>query len=107
MNLSTLGLMKKTGCLIVGFDAVKREIEDPTSKIAGVALSSDLSAKSRKEVLFLRDKYRPQMNVVTLDADMKQIEGVIGKKTGIAAITDEGFWRSVSESCRSVRRHGS
>lgn len=102
MNLSTLGLMKKTGCLIVGFDAVKREMENPASKIAGVALSNDLSAKTKKEILFLRNKHRPSMNIVVLDADMKQIEGVIGKKTGIAAITDEGFWKAFSEGCEPI-----
>lgn len=96
--------MKKTGCLIVGFDAVKREMESPVSKIAGVALSNDLSAKTKKEILFLRNKHRPSMNIVVLDADMKQIEGVIGKKTGIAAITDEGFWKALSEDCEPIRQ---
>lgn len=102
MKLSTLGLMKKTGCLIVGFDAVKRELEDPKSKIQGIALSKDLSPKTRKEILFLRGKYRPQTKIVGLDADMSQIEGIIGKKTGIAAITDEGFWKAFSEGCEPI-----
>ena len=84
--------MKKTGCLIVGFDAVKREITDQKSKVKGIALSKDLSPKTKKEVLFLREKYRPELDIAALDADMEQIESVIGKKTGIAAITDEGFW---------------
>lgn len=103
MNLSTLGLMKKTGCLIVGFDAVKREITDPKSKVKGIALSKDLSPKTKKEVLFLRDKYRPELDIAALDADMEQIESVIGKKTGIAAITDEGFWKALSQGCEPIR----
>lgn len=102
MNLSTLGLMKKTGCLVVGFDAVKRELMDPKSKIRGIALSKDLSPKTKKEILFLREKYRPQTEIIGLDADMSRIEGVIGKKTGIAAITDEGFWKSFSEGCEPI-----
>lgn len=96
MNLSTLGLMKKTGKLVVGFDAVKREIENPLSKIVGVALSKDLSPKSKKEVLFLRDKHRPQMKIVLLNADMSAIESVIKKKTGILAVMDEGFWKTTA-----------
>ncbi len=103
MNLSTLGLMKKTGCLIVGFDAVKREITDQKSKVKGIALSKDLSPKTKKEVLFLRDKYRPELDIAALDADMEQIESVIGKKTGIAAITDEGFWKALSQGCEPIR----
>lgn len=103
MNLSTLGLMKKTGCLIVGFDAVKREITDQKSKVKGIALSKDLSPKTKKEVLFLREKYRPELDIAALDADMEQIESVIGKKTGIAAITDEGFWKALSQGCEPIR----
>lgn len=102
MKLSTLGLMKKTGCLTVGFDAVKRELENPATKVCGIALSKDLSPKTKKEILFLREKYQPQMKIVALDADMRQIEGVIGKKTGIAAITDEGFWKSLAEGCEPI-----
>ncbi len=103
MNLSTLGLMKKTGCLIVGFDAVKRELIDPKSRVKGIALSKDLSPKTKKEVLFLRDKYRPELDIMALDADMEQIESVIGKKTGIAAITDEGFWKALSQGCEPIK----
>ena len=102
MNLSTLGLMKKTGCLITGFDAVKRELENPKTKVQGVALSKDLSPKTKKEILFLREKYRPQTEMVLLNADMSQIESIIGKKTGIAAITDEGFWKALAEGCEPI-----
>lgn len=102
MKLSTLGLMKKTGCLIVGFDAVKRELENPRTKVQGIALSKDLSPKTKKEILFLREKYCPKLKIVGLDADMSQIEGVIGKKTGIAAITDEGFWKALSDGCEPM-----
>ncbi len=103
MKLSTLGLMKKTGCLIVGFDAVKREMADPKTRVKGIALSKDLSPKTKKEVLFLRGKHRPELDIVILDADMEQIEGIIGKKTGIAAITDEGFWKALSQGCEPIR----
>lgn len=97
MNISTLGLMKKTGALITGFDAVGRELKDVKSKIAGIALAKDLSEKSKKETVFLRDKYRSDIKIVTLNADMEEISGVLGKKTGIMAILDQGFWQSVSK----------
>ena len=102
MNISTLGLMKKTGSIITGFDAVEREIKNPASKICGVALASDLSPKSRKEILFVREKHRPQLAVVTLPADMEQIGSVLGKKTGIVAVMDTGFWKSIIDSCEPI-----
>ena len=102
MNISTLGLMKKTGSIVTGFDAVEREIKNPASKICGVALAADLSPKSRKEILFAREKHRPQLAVVTLPADMEQIGSVLGKKTGIVAVMDQGFWKSIIDGCEPI-----
>ena len=102
MNISTLGLMKKTGSIITGFDAVEREIKNPVSKICGVAIAKDLSQKSRKEILFIREKHRPQLAAVTLPADMEQIGSVLGKKTGIIAVMDIGFWKSMISGCEPI-----
>ena len=102
MNISTLGLMKKTGSIVTGFDAVEREIKNPASKICGVALARDLSPKSRKEILFIREKFRPQLAAVTLPADMERIGSVLGKKTGIVAVMDRGFWKSVIDGCEPI-----
>ena len=102
MNISTLGLMKKTGSIVTGFDAVEREIKNPASKICGVALAKDLSPKSRKEILFIRGKFRPQMTVVEFPADMEQIGNILGKKTGIVAVMEQGFWKSVVDGCEPV-----
>ena len=102
MNISTLGLMKKTGSIITGFDAVERELKNPASKICGLALANDLSPKSRKEILFICEKHRPQMKAVTLPATMEQIGSILGKKTGIVAVMDEGFWKSVTGGCEPI-----
>ncbi len=96
MNISTLGLMKKNGFIVTGFDPVGREIKDPKSKLAGILLAKDLSEKSKKETVFLRDKYRGDIKIAVLSADMEEIGLVLGKKTGIIAILDGGFWQSVS-----------
>lgn len=103
MNISTLGLMKKTGSIVTGFDAVEREIKNPASKICGVALANDLSPKSRKEILFIREKFRPQLAAVTLPADMELIGTVLGKTTGIVAVMDQGFWKSVIDGCEPIK----
>lgn len=95
MKLSTLGLMRKVGCLVLGFDAVAREIKAPASKIQGVLISSDLSDKTKKELEYVRDRHRYGLEIVSLEAEMSEIEGVIGKKTGIIAVMDLGFWKMV------------
>lgn len=95
MKLSTLGLMRKVGCLVLGFDAAAREIKSPASKIQGVLIASDLSDKTEKELEYVRDRYRYGLEIVKLDAEMSEIEGVIGKRTGIIAVMDLGFWKMV------------
>ena len=55
--LSTLGLCRKSGRLIHGFDPVCEELKNPKSKIAGVILASDVSEKTQKEMRFFCDKY--------------------------------------------------
>ena len=102
MNISTLGLMKKTGSIITGFDAVEREIKNPASKICGVALAADLSQKSRKEILFIREKFRPQLTAAELPWTLEQIGNVLGKKTGIVAVMDQGFWKSIIDGCEPI-----
>lgn len=95
MKLSSLGLMRKVGCLVLGFDAVVREIKNPASKIQGILVASDLSDKTKKELEFVRDRHRHELEIVGLEADMSGIESVIGKRTGIIAVMDLGFWKMV------------
>lgn len=102
MNISTLGLMKKKGVLITGFDAVEREIKDPSSKVCGILLASDLSPKSKKEILFLRDKFCSRLEIAVLPAGMEETGAILGKKTGIIAVTDEGFWKSFAKDCEKL-----
>ena len=102
MNISTLGLMKKTGSIVTGFDAVEREIKNPGSRICGVVLAKDLSPKSRKEILFIREKFRPQLAAAELPWTLEQIGSVLGKKTGIIAVMDEGFWKSAAVDCEPI-----
>ena len=44
--LGTLGLCRRAGKLVFGFDAVADEVKNPKSKVYGVVLASDISEKS-------------------------------------------------------------
>lgn len=96
MNIATLGLVKKTGRLVCGFDAVKLEIESKSSKICGILIANDLSEKSKKELFFFRDKHKPSLEIVEIDAAMEQTKKILGKPVGIMAVCDDGFWKAVT-----------
>lgn len=93
--LGTIGLCRRAGKLIFGFDAVKDEITKPNSKVSGVILADDLSEKTKKEVLFVCNKYG--IDAYFPEITMDEIKGVIGKFTGILGILDEGLFRSIKK----------
>lgn len=92
--LSTLGLCRRAGKMIYGFDPVCEEIKREKSKVCGVALAKDISEKTLKEITFICDKYG--VKLFKADADMDQIKAVLGKRTGIIAILDEGLFGSLT-----------
>lgn len=98
-TLSTLGLCRCAGKLIYGFDAVAAELEKPGTAVCGVLLASDLSEKSKKEVRFICAK--KDMAVTELTATLDDIKSVIGKRTGIIAVLDNGLYNSLTNNNRS------
>ncbi len=94
-SLGTIGLCRRAGKLIFGFDAVKDEISKPKSAVSGVVIADDLSEKTIKEVRFVCDKYG--VEICKPNVTMDEIKGVIGKYTGILGILDEGLFRSITK----------
>ncbi|MCL1903482.1 MAG: 50S ribosomal protein L7 [Oscillospiraceae bacterium] len=88
-KLSTLGLCKRAGKIITGFDAVVADI----NKASGIIITTDLSEKTKKEIKFHCDKHNKRL--VEINNTMSDIESVLGKKTGIIAILDEGLFLSL------------
>lgn len=93
--LGTIGLCRRAGKLIFGFDAVKDEIMKVGSKVSGVIIADDLSEKTKKEVRFICGKY--EKAVCQPEITMDEIKGVIGKYTGILGILDNGLFGSINK----------
>ncbi|MCL1881771.1 MAG: 50S ribosomal protein L7 [Oscillospiraceae bacterium] len=89
--LNTLGLCRRAGKIVTGFDAVVADIRNA----AGVMVTVDLSEKSKKEITFHCDKSRKQ--VIEIPHTMEEIQNIFGKKTGIIAILDRGFFRALQK----------
>ncbi len=82
---STLSLSMRARKLIYGFDTVKENI----ANIYLLLTASDLSEKTVKEVNFLATK--ENIPLIFLPLTMEETGKLIGKKTGIIGIKDEGF----------------
>jgi len=83
-----LGLCRRAGALITGFDAVVEAAK--RKKLSGIMLARDVSEKTQKEIKFHAGKYN--IKVVALSASMDEIKAVTGKRTGVLAVTDDGLF---------------
>ena len=87
---STLSLTMRARKLIYGFDTVKENV----GEIHLLLTASDLSPKTTKEVIFLAEKH--SVSHLALEKTMQEIGNLIGKKTGIIGIADEGFAKKLT-----------
>ena len=85
--LSMLGISRKAGFAVLGFDKAKDSLLTKKAKI--VCLCSDISEKTKKEIIFFADKHN--IPVLTVDCDMFEMSNAVGMKTGIVAVTDKGI----------------
>lgn len=85
--LSALSLCRRAARLVLGFDPVKEAILQDTAK--GVFVTQDVSAKSKKEIEFICSKWN--RSVVVLPVCMEDVKASVGKRSGIIAVTEQGF----------------
>lgn len=90
--ISVLTLSKKANKLIMGFDVVKEAVLNQTAKL--VLLSNDLSAKTKKEMVFICQG--SQMEVLELPLNMDELWYLLGKKCGVIAVSDQGFSKKIA-----------
>ena len=93
LTLPTTSRRQRQMC-IRDSDPVCEELKNPKSKIAGVILASDVSEKTQKEMRFFCDKYSALLS--QCDCTMDEIKSVLGKRTGVLAVLDEGLYASLT-----------
>lgn len=91
-NLFTI--CEKSGKLVKGFDISMEAAAD--GKAACVMVTSDVSARTLKEVAFKCRSF-PELPVVNLPFTMEDIRNSIGRKTGVMAVCDRGFAAKLTE----------
>lgn len=93
-----LGICRKAGKMKFGMDMAKSACESGEAK--AVFVTADLSAKSLKEIRFSGAK--TGIPVFRLSMTMDEIAAAIGKRTGIIAVTDSGFAKSLRNGAEDV-----
>lgn len=93
-----ISICRKAGKLKAGMDIVKSACDNGEAK--AVFAAADLSPKSLKELRFAAA--RNDVPVYRLQMTMQQIADAMGKRTGILAVTDGGFARSMAKGTEDI-----
>ncbi|HIR41608.1 MAG TPA: ribosomal L7Ae/L30e/S12e/Gadd45 family protein [Candidatus Egerieicola pullicola] len=96
--IDTLTFCKRIGALKLGFDPVKSTLEHGQAKL--VLLAKDLSSKSKDSML--RICQQDGCPTALLPLQMDEIWFLVGKRSGILAVTDAAFAKKLSELLESV-----
>ena len=93
-----LGICRKAGKLKLGMDMVKAACG--TGEAKAVLAASDISTKSLKEISYHCG--RNGVKLYALGLTMDRTAEVIGKRTGILAVTDAGFAKSFAKGLTEI-----
>lgn len=91
--LSMLGLARRAGKLAPGFDAAAEALR--AGKAAGAVACADISEKTYKNLKYEAD--RAGVPVMRLRAESTEAGGAVGKRAGVFAICDAGFFKAIKE----------
>ena len=97
--LNSLGICKRAGKLVFGFETVKTAMQSGYAVL--IFTAADLSEKTKKGMRFLSSQM--QIEFVETGYDMDSLGSSIGRKTGIIAVTDEGLAAMVKNKLVSLR----
>ena len=92
-----LGLARRAGKVVIGFDATVSAVREGKSFIGLCA--ADLSPKSRKEWLFSVSPTSVPIRTVPLTKEALGKALGVHKPVGIVTVCDEGFARAIGDLC--------
>lgn len=101
MTSNKMGLItmcRKAGKLQMGMDMVKDSCRDKNAK--GVFVATDFSEKSLKEIKYVC--YNENVPLYNLNLTMDEIWLDLGKRVGVMAISDSGFYKSCAKNLEQI-----
>lgn len=88
----TLSMCKRAGKLVIGFDMVKESLHKKNAQL--ILFAEDLSPKTEQDIRFLAGQHGVPCQKLPITMD--ELWYLIGKRVGVAAVTDTGFARKLT-----------
>ena len=101
MSKSIMGLItmcRRAGKLSLGLDMAKEACKNGSA--FGCAAATDLSPKSLKELKYVC--YKNDVPLYSLGITMDEVWQELGKRAGIMAVNDKGFWKALIKSLEPI-----
>lgn len=99
-TLSMFGLARRAGKLECGFDAAVDAVKSGRAK--GAVAACDISDKTFANLKFHADECG--IPAIRTAETVQEISEAIGRKAGVLAICDEGFFKRISELAELNRK---
>ncbi|HAH79512.1 MAG TPA: 50S ribosomal protein L7ae [Ruminococcaceae bacterium] len=97
--LGLLGIARRAGKLALGADAAAEAVNARSARL--VLLSRDLSPRTAGDVRARAEKCG--VRAAGLRATMDELEAALGKRTGVIAVKDTGFAKTLLALCAQER----
>ena len=91
-----LGLCRRAGRLVLGFDITVEALEKKTAAL--VLIANDASGRTAREIAKAAEKAEIPVKVLPLTMD--EISYAVAKRAGVLAVCDSGFANRINELLR-------
>ncbi len=91
--LSLLGICRRAGMMVIGFDVAVDSIETDKTKL--VLAASDISANTAKKLSAVADAHG--VDFIYIKRTKDELSFALGKNCVLVAITDRGFEKKLRE----------
>ena len=92
-----LGLARKAGKLVFGFDMTVESIQKGTAK--AVLLSSDCAERTARNIKRIAEENEAEVLILPLTMD--EIGYAVAKRVGVLSVCDSGFSKKIKELLES------
>ena len=100
--LSLLGMARRAGRVVLGANLAAQTVERGKGYL--VCASSELSERTRRELLRICEKGRVPLRI--LPYTIEELSAAIGAATGTVTITDENFAAGIGRKCDEKDKGG-
>ena len=88
-----LGLSRKAGKLVFGFDMTAESMQKGTAKL--VLLSNDCSERTARNIKRIAEENKTEILILPLSMD--EIGYAVAKRAGVLSVCDSGFSKKIKE----------